>query len=157
MWPTAETMTAITNPWASATSSVPALASGPTAMIAPAPTKTSANVPTNSANDRRPVSASGGSGPMAGLAGSRIAKREPIQISGVRSRSSVVQFAEKPRKGSAQRHAARDRSGDVLHHRCAAVLEDEVELAEARDAIARPLRDVSAAPAVDTCAGQPRD
>src|SRR3954451_16089548 len=49
MWPTAEAITAITSPWARAI----AVRLPPwVAMIEPAPTKTSANVPTNSAKPR---------------------------------------------------------------------------------------------------------
>jgi hypothetical protein len=58
MWPTAETMTAITSPFASATPTTPGSPLGAAAITAPAPTKMSANAPTNSAVPRRKASVS---------------------------------------------------------------------------------------------------
>src|SRR4051794_40324648 len=53
MWPTAETMTPIARPCASATPTSVRLPGTPTTdAIAPQPTKTSVKVPTNSANAR---------------------------------------------------------------------------------------------------------
>src|SRR5438270_13615230 len=80
-----------------------------------------------------------------------------LSFGNVVSLSAESATAAPPKRGSDETHTACHSPGRVLHNRRSAVLEQEVELAEPGQPLARTLGDVAVAPAVHLCSRESRD